>query len=88
VNYDLWCPDPRLGCDAPSLKALMKKPALDFLDDQPIIKLKRKQSTICQKTTSKKINATSSKQLKSLANAATEVTLLPICNYILYLYIS
>jgi hypothetical protein len=38
-----------LGTDAPSLKALMKKPALDLHDDQPITTLKRKQPTLFSK---------------------------------------
>jgi hypothetical protein len=66
----------------------MKKPPSDFPNDQPIAKLKRKQSAIPQKTTSKKGKATSSKQLKSLADAATKVTLLLTHNYISYLCIS
>jgi hypothetical protein len=32
-----------MGNDAPSLKALMKKPTSDLPDDQPIATLKRKQ---------------------------------------------
>jgi len=74
VNYDKWCPDRRLGWDAPSLKTLMKKPASNLPDDQPIAKLKRKQLVVSQKTTSKKIKVTSSKQLKSLVDADIEVT--------------
>jgi hypothetical protein len=66
----------------------MKKPASDLLQDHPIAKLKRKQSLVSQNTASKKVKVTSSKQLKSLADAATEVTLLPTYNYILYLCIS
>jgi hypothetical protein len=61
VNYDLWCPDPRLDWDAPSMKDLMKKLASDLPNDQLIAKLKRKQSAISQKTTSKKVKVTSSK---------------------------
>jgi hypothetical protein len=41
VNYGIWCPNPRLGSDAPSLKVLMKKPASDLPDDQPIATLKK-----------------------------------------------
>jgi len=74
VNYDIWCPDPRLGNDAPSLKALMKKPTSNLPDDQPIAILKRKQLAASQKTTSKKTRTTSSKQLKSLAVAAIKVS--------------
>jgi hypothetical protein len=66
----------------------MKKPALDFPRDQPIVKHKRKQSAISQKTASKKVNVTSSKQLKSLADATTEVALLLSHNYTTYLCIS
>jgi hypothetical protein len=88
VNYDVWCPDPRLGCDAPALKALKKKPASDIPDDQVIAKLKRKQSVVSQKTTSKKTKVASSKQLKYLADGATEVTLLLTHNYTIYLCIS
>jgi hypothetical protein len=76
VNYDIWCPDPRLGSDAPSLKALMKKPTLDLPDDQPIATLKIKQPAASQKITTKKTKITSSKQLKSLADVAIEVTFL------------
>ena len=74
INYDIWCPNPRLGNDAPSLRALMKKPASNLHDNQPILILKRKQPAASQKRTSKKIKAAPSKQLKSLANVATEVT--------------
>jgi hypothetical protein len=70
VTYDLWCPDPRLGWNAPSLRALMKRPASDLLDDQLIAKLKRKQSAISQKTTSKRVKV---KQLKSLVDEAIEI---------------
>jgi hypothetical protein len=76
VNYDIWCPDPRLGSDALSLKALMKKPASYLPDDQLITTLKRKQPATSQKTTSKKTWTTSSKKLKSLADVATKVTFL------------
>jgi hypothetical protein len=73
VNYDIWCPDPRLGNDAPSLKALMKKPTSNLPDDQPMATLKIKQPATSQKRTSKKAKAASSKQLQSLADAAAEV---------------
>jgi hypothetical protein len=63
VNYDIWCPNPRLGNDETSLRALMKKPTSNLPDDQPIATLKRKQSTTSQKRTSKKTKATPSKQL-------------------------
>jgi len=76
LDYDIWCPDPRLGNDAPSQKALMKKPVSDLPDDQPIATLKRKQPATSQKTTLKKTKVAFSKQLKSLADAATEVTFL------------
>jgi hypothetical protein len=78
VNYDIWCPDPRLDNDAPSLKTLMKKPTSNLPDDQPIATLKRKQPGASQKKTSKKTKVASSKQLKSLANVATEVPFLLI----------
>jgi hypothetical protein len=52
----------------------MKKPASSLPDDQLIAKLKVKQSVISQKTTSKKIKITSSKQLKSLVDATIKVT--------------
>ena len=54
VNYDIWCPNSRLGNDAPSLRALMKKPTSNLPDDQPIATLKRNQSTASQKRISKK----------------------------------
>ena len=56
------------------MNALVKKPASNLLDDQSIIKLKIKQSVVSQKTTTKKVKVTSSKQLKSLADATIEVT--------------
>jgi hypothetical protein len=84
VNYDIWCPDPRLGNDAPSLKALMKKPVSNLPDDQPITTLKRKHPAASQKTTSKKTKTTS-KQLKSLVDAAIKVS---IHKYIIYPCIS
>jgi len=88
VNYDIWYPDPRLGNYAPSLKALMKKPASDLPNNQPTATLKKKQPTASQKTTSKKTKVTSSKHLKSLADAATEITFLLTHKYTIYLCIS
>jgi len=76
VNYDIWCLNPRLGWDAPSVKALMRRLALNLPDNQPIAILKRKQPTVSQKTTSKKIKVTSYKQLKSLVDRAIEVNFL------------
>jgi hypothetical protein len=54
----------------------MTMPASNLLDDQPIAKLNRKQPTVSQKTTSKKIKVTSSKQLTSLVDAAIKVNFL------------
>jgi hypothetical protein len=61
---------------------LIKKPASDFPNDQPIAKLKRKQWAVPQKTFLKNVKGTSSKQFKSLADAATDATLLLTHNYI------
>ena len=63
VNCDIWCPNLTLVSNAPSLKPQMKKPALNLPDDQPIAKLKIKQSTVSQKTISKKVKVTSSNSL-------------------------
>jgi len=75
VNYDIWCLNARLGNDAPSLRALMKKLVLNLPNDQPIAILKRKQLAASQKRTSKKTKVASSKQLQSLADVANAVTL-------------
>jgi hypothetical protein len=61
VTYDIWCPNPRLGSDAPPLKDLLKKPALDLPEDQLIATLKRKQLAASQKATLKKTKVTPSK---------------------------
>jgi len=53
---------------------LTKKPTSNLPDDQPIATLKRKQQDASQKITSKKTKVASLKQLKSLADAAIEVT--------------
>jgi hypothetical protein len=63
----------------------MKWIASDLPNDQPIAKLKRKQSAISQKS-AKKHRATSTKQLKSLVYAAIKVYFFQ--NKIIYNYAS
>jgi hypothetical protein len=87
IAYQKWCPNPRLGWNAPSLQAVMKRKATDPLDDQPIISLVQKGAGSSKRAVKKvRVSKPQPKdiptpgadenQLKSLADAAiTEVLL-------------
>lgn len=85
IAYQKWCPNLRLGWNAPSLQAVMKRKATDPLDDQPIISLVQKGADSSKRAVKKvRVSKPQPKdtptpgadenQLKSLADAAiTEV---------------
>jgi hypothetical protein len=74
VAYMIWCPYPRLGWNAPSLSTIMKRKAIDALEDQPLSTYKRSASKK-PKSKAKKtpLPQADEQQLKSLADAAIEV---------------
>jgi RNA recognition motif-containing protein len=74
VAYKTWCPYPRLGWNAPSMRTIMKRKATDALEHQPLSTYKRSASKK-PKSKAKKtlLPQADEQQLKSLADAAIEV---------------